>query len=151
MSNVDMLVRLVVSMGVVMALMAVAARVLRRRADGAGRSRRRRGDAVELVARRSLSKGASVAVVRTGGKTLVLGVTDHNVSLLATNDAIDISPEAAASPGYDNPLAGLAPSAPRAGRMPALAGALRSAQVADRNRQAWKLSIESLRERTLRR
>ena len=129
-SLVALLVRVVVSLGVVLAVMAGAAAVLRRSgvAGTAGSGKwgaRRRSAPVEVIARHGLSRGASLTVVRLGGRTLVLGVTEHQVSLLTEVDPAELEapPE----------IAG--PAGPGIG-----AGAL-----------PWKVALEQLRERTVRR
>ena len=133
-SLVALLVRVVVSLGVVLAIMAGAAAVLRRSGvvgtSGMGRrgGLRRRAVPMEVIARHGLSRGSSVAVVRVGERALVVGVTEHQVSLLTEIDPAELdappeSPDAAAGPG------------PGIG-----AGAL-----------PWKVALEQLRERTVRR
>jgi flagellar biogenesis protein FliO len=51
------------------------------------RSKARRRNRLEVLARQSLGKNASVAVVRVGGRTLIVGVTDMAVQLLSEIDA----------------------------------------------------------------
>jgi flagellar protein FliO/FliZ len=132
-----LLIRVVVSLAVVLAIMAAAAAVLRRSgvagtAASGRRGGRRRAASVEVIARHGLTRGASVTVVRLGGRALVLGVTEHQVSLLteidpaeldAPPDVIDAGPNAAGPPG----------SRIGAGSLP------------------WKVALEQLRERTVRR
>jgi flagellar protein FliO/FliZ len=94
-----------------------------------GTARNRRPLPIELLARQGLGRASSVAVVRTSGKVLVLGVTEANISLLAEvdPDSVDIDgPEAdwTAPPG-GGPMV--------------------------RPGQTWKALIESARERTVRR
>ena len=130
-SLIALLVRVVVSLGVVLALMAGAAAVLRRSGltgtAGAGRRGLRRPLPVQIVSRHGLSRGASITVVRLGDRGLVLGVTDHQVTLLTEIDPAELE----APP--DEQAAG--PPAPGIG-----AGSL-----------PWKVAIEQLRERTVRR
>jgi len=131
-----LVVRVVISLGVVLAVMAGAAAVLRRSgvvgvggigsAGGRGRGGRRPLP-VEVVARRGLSRGATVTVVRLGSRTLVLGVTDHQVSLLTEIDPAELqtpADEIVTTPGAPGTAAGAMP---------------------------WKDVIEQLRERTVRR
>jgi len=134
-----LIVRVVVSLGVVLAVMAGAAAVLRRSgvvgvgpsrggpsAGGRGRGGRR-PPPVEVVARRGLTRGASVTVVRLGSRTLVLGVTDHQVSLLTEIDPAEFDPPAddiVIPPGAPGTAVGATP---------------------------WKDLLEQLRERTVRR
>jgi flagellar protein FliO/FliZ len=131
-SLVALLVRVVVSLGVVLAVMAGAAAVLRRSGVAgtavSGRRGLRRKAPVEVITRHGLSRGASVAVVRLGGRALVLGVTEHQVSLLT-----EIDPAELEAPPPDDDVAG--PAGPGIG-----SGAL-----------PWKVALEQLRERTVRR
>jgi flagellar biosynthetic protein FliO len=133
-SLVVLLVRVVVSLGIVLAVMAGAAAVLRRSGvvgtSGMGKrgGLRRRPMPMEVIARHGLSRSSSVAVLRVGERALVIGVTEHQVSLLTEIDPAELeappeSPDAAAGPG------------PGIG-----AGAL-----------PWKVALEQLRERTVRR
>ena len=92
-STLALLLRLVVSLVVVFGLMAGCAALMRRSGLG-GPSARRRGLPVEVLARYALGRRASVAVVRTGGRGLVLGITDHTVTLLAEGDPDDFVPPA---------------------------------------------------------
>ena len=125
MSTVGMVLRLAISMAVVIGLMWLAARGLRNRGAGlAGRPGR--SQPIELLARRGLTKGASVAVVRAGGRTLLLGVTDAQITLLGESD--DLVP----APGPGGPAPGDLGGPGPAGT------SLRS-------------TLESLRERTVRR
>ena len=128
-SLIALLVRVVVSLGVVLALMAGAAAVLRRSGltgtAGAGRRGLRRP--LQIVSRHGLSRGASITVVRLGDRGLVLGVTDHQVTLLTEIDPAELE----APP--DEQAAG--PPAPGIG-----AGSL-----------PWKVALEQLREKTVRR
>jgi flagellar protein FliO/FliZ len=51
------------------------------------RNKARRRNRLEVLARQSLGKNASVAVVRVGNRTLIVGVTDMAVQLLSEVDA----------------------------------------------------------------
>ena len=130
-SLVALLARVVVSLGVVLAVMAGAAAVLRRSGVTgtalSGRRGSRRTPPVQVIARHGLSRGASLTVVRLGGRALVLGVTEHQVSLLTEIDPAELdslNDEAAAGPAGP----GIGP-----GSLP------------------WKVALEQLRERTVRR
>jgi flagellar biogenesis protein FliO len=130
-SLVALLVRVVVSLGVVLLVMWGAATVLRRSgvAGTAATGRRgvRRRAPVEVIARHGLARGASVTVVRLGGRALVLGVTEHQVSLLTELDQAELdAPEDESSAGTAGPGIG-------SGSLP------------------WKVALEQLRERTVRR
>ena len=133
-SLVTLLVRVVVSLGVVLAIMAAAAAVLRRSgvvgaAPAGKRGMRRRNLPMEVIARHGLSRGSSLAIVRLGERALVLGVTEHQITLLTEVDPAELD----ATPDPDEHLAG--PAGPGTGP-----GAL-----------PWKVALEQMRERTVRR
>jgi flagellar biosynthetic protein FliO len=73
------LLRLVLAVAVVVGLLLLTARLTRRAGRGGAGSAR---GSIRVVARQPLGRNASVAVIETGGRTFVLGVTDHQVSLL---------------------------------------------------------------------
>jgi len=86
-SIVGTLVRLVVSLAVVLLLLMVLARYLNKRQLGGGRGvalpgRRKPLADVEVLSRHGLSRGSSLAVVRAGGRLLLVGVTETSVSVL---------------------------------------------------------------------
>ena len=90
-STLLLFVRLIMSLAVVIGLMWVAANVLRKRGfTGVAGRRATRGPEVELLARRPLGRNASIAVVRVGDRSLVVGVTDHQVTKLGDADFTDI-------------------------------------------------------------
>jgi flagellar biogenesis protein FliO len=81
-----LMLRLVVSLGVVLAVVGAAVWALQRRGPlrGAGTGE---SDRLEVLDRRALSKHAAVAVVRAAGHTYLVGVTDQRVSVLGDWDA----------------------------------------------------------------
>ncbi len=106
--------RMVVSLAIVLALMYIAARLLQRTRGGGAPRRTSRGFAtlassmkknsllanrkvgrrvarrraqLDVVARQPLGKSASVAVVRVGDRTMLIGITDASVHLLSEVDA----------------------------------------------------------------
>ena len=121
---VALLARLAVSLGVVFGLMMLAARLLRRRglSPGAAKATSR----IEVLARQGLGRSSSVQLVRVGGRTLVLGVTDAAVSVLAEADPLLLEAELA-----------LAPAAVTAGAEPP-------------QKPGWGPFLEYLKERTAR-
>jgi flagellar biogenesis protein FliO len=141
---VALLVRLALSMGVVMGVMWAAAHLLKRRqgrlsqfpgAGGARRAPRRAKQEApfEVVYRKPLGKGACVALVEMPGRRLLLGVTEQSVTFLGelpSRGVPDLS-AAAEEPTGDAGMATLDGS--------------------DRPDNAWKLVLDSLRERTVRR
>ena len=92
-SLVALLGRLAVSMGVVLALMAVAGKVLRRR--GLGTRGTTAGSRIEVLARQGLGRASSLQLVRVGGRTLILGVTESQVSVLGEADPLLLEAELA--------------------------------------------------------
>lgn len=181
-SLASMALRLAISMGVVVALMLLAAKVLRRAqayavgsAAGAGR---RQGRVTRIPIAVSsitpLGKGASVAIVKAAGRELVVGITEHQVTLLhsaiETMGAIDamgaIATEdagwdPAAAELDDDPSAGLidldTPQRPSralstsAARIAALVPTSPHSQGSDGGSSAWTETLETLRARTVRR
>lgn len=140
-SVVALLARLVVSLGVVLVLMAVAARLLARQTGGRRVARNARPVPIQVLARQSLSKNSSVAVVQAGGKALIVGVTDSQVTLLGESDIETLAePETEEDP---------------ATTITAAAGT-RSPWAMPRNGNAaafspWTAMLNTLRERTVRR
>ena len=122
----DLLVRLAVSLGVVLAIMAGAAYALRR-AKGISPVSRRRQPAVEVLTRQPLGRSASLAVVRAGDRALVLGVTDGGITLLTEAPSEELQIE------LSQPSGTAAAGDPLAAPM------------------SWKGVLEVLRERTVRR
>jgi flagellar protein FliO/FliZ len=119
--NVLTALRVALSLGIVLALLTVAAKMARR---GGLAPSAKTSATVEIVARHGLGRNSSVIVVRAVERALVLGVTESSVTLLADADAGVLTiepPELGAPPGMaDRPI-------------------------------AWKTALELLRERTVRR
>lgn len=92
--NVLLLLRLGFSLALVFGLMWVAARVVR----GRGAAMRTKVDHLEVLERKALTRNSSIAIVRIGGETVAVGITDTQVSLIgpAHVDASDASDPAAA-------------------------------------------------------
>ena len=133
-SLLTLLVRVVVSLGVVLAVMAASAAVLRRSGvvgatPGGRRGMRRRTLPVEVIARHGLSRASSLTVVKLGERALVLGVTEHQVTLLTEIDPAEL----AAPPELDDAFVGPAGPGIGPGTLP------------------WKVALEQLRDRTVRR
>lgn len=89
--------RLAVSLAVVFGLMVLAGRLVRRRGLAPG-SAGRPSSRIEVLARQGLGRSSSVQLVRVGGRTLVLGVTDAAVSVLAEADPLLLEAELALTP-----------------------------------------------------
>jgi flagellar biogenesis protein FliO len=100
-SMVELLVRMVFSLGLVLGLLVLCAKVARNKGHslrlpgfgslGGGRKE----PAIQVIERQSLTKNASMAVVQVGDKTMVVGITQHGVSLLAEHaDGLGAGPSA---------------------------------------------------------
>jgi flagellar protein FliO/FliZ len=77
---IEITLRIVFSLLVVLALMWGVAKVLRKPMTG------RAAGTMTVLARQQLSRNAAVAVVKVTDRAFVLGVTDHQVTLLAEAD-----------------------------------------------------------------
>jgi flagellar protein FliO/FliZ len=127
MTTFALVLRVAVSLAVVLLLVRVAGGMLQR--SGSGGGRRRRGPAeVEVLYRQPVSRRAAVQVVRAGRRALVLGVTDHTITLLAEDEADVLVP--------------IAPDVPRT--------ALREGAPAPM-RPTWTNLVDAMRDRTVRR
>lgn len=125
----SLVLRLVVSLGVVLLLVRVAAGLLQRAGTGGTGGRRRRGPAeVEVLLRQPIGRRASISVVRAGSRALVLGITEHTITLLAEDDPDVLVPIAPETPRTATPADG-PPSAST----------------------AWTAIVDALRDRTVRR
>lgn len=76
----ELTIRLVASLAVVVGLMLLLARFVGKRYGA------RAGAPVQVLHRQPLSRSSAVAVVTVGTRVLVIGTTDHQVSLLAELD-----------------------------------------------------------------
>ena len=126
-------------MAVVIAVMWFAARVMKnRRIPGMGNAVSKataKRNEIEVLGRQGVGKSATVTLVRTGGRTLVLGVTDAQVTLLTElQDEVDATTLSLVTDSSDAQRTGV----------------LASAEVPDAD-QAWKGLLEQVRERTVRR
>lgn len=83
----ELMVRLVASLAVVVGLMLLLARFVQKRYVA------RSGAPVQVVHRQPLSRSSSVAVVTVGSRVLVLGTTDHQVTLLTELDPEELELE----------------------------------------------------------
>jgi len=88
----EIVVRVVVSLGVVLGLFWLVARLGSRKLGGRDRG------LISVRGRQALSRGASLAVVEVGSRVLVVGVSDSGVRLLTEMDPLELSGPAASSP-----------------------------------------------------
>ena len=77
--------RLIASLAVVVGLMLLLARLVGKRYGA------RAGAPVQVLHRQQLSRSASVAVITVGSRVLVVGSTDHQVSLLTELDPEELA------------------------------------------------------------
>lgn len=109
-STAELLVRMVISLAIMGGLLLVVVRF--------GRGRRGRAllgavggsqlDQIEVRARRQLSRSASLSLVTVGGRTLLLGVGERGVAVLAEGDDLttqvtDGEDAGTLPPGADGP------------------------------------------------
>src|SRR5919108_5419661 len=123
-SVLSLAARMLASLVVVIVLMALAARLARRQGllgprPAGGRAR------LEVLARHAMGRSSSVAVVRAGGRTLLLGVTEHQIRVLS-----EVDPEPVAQ---------------------SVSVALDEPPAAGDGGPAWTALVAALRERTVRR
>ncbi|MFN8034880.1 MAG: flagellar biosynthetic protein FliO [Acidimicrobiia bacterium] len=121
-----LLVRLGVAFAVVLGLMFWAARLMGRHGMGTTKPSGPSGVRVEILARRGVSRNASVVVVRAGGKDFVVGVTDTAVNLLGEADADAVARQISEAQRTQLP------------------------RGAERPNPSWKALLDAVREKTVR-
>ena len=130
-STFELLIRLFLSLAVVIGLMVGVTTVLRRRGFAGlapnGPKRAVPGAQVEVLARKPLGRNASVAIVRAGGKSMVLGVTEAQVTLLGDAEIEEVELDELEAQGTGFPRAFNGATTP------------------------WKTMLETLRDRSVRR
>jgi len=127
METIGLFVKMFFGLGVVLGLMWASAHVLRRRGLGPANGRRGvRGVDVEMLARRPLGRNSSIAVVRIGERSMVIGITDHQVTKLDDADVEEIDLNDAL-PTRTGPLGSTGSASP------------------------WKTMLDQVRNRTVRR
>lgn len=76
--------RLLVSLGVVLAVIWLIARRARRSGRG------QKANLIEVLDRTPLSRSASVAVVRVGDRAIIVGIAESQVSVLGETDSVPV-------------------------------------------------------------
>lgn len=132
METLFLVLRVAVSLGVVLAVIWFAHRRIT-----ASRARTRTASLVTVVARQSLAPKASMVVVDADGRRLMLGVTEHGVSVLSDRPA----PEAV--PVFDDVLAAASVAETTPAFTPATHG-LRRGSI--RSAETWKRSLAGVKE-----
>ena len=110
---------------------------------GLGRNER----LVEVLSNHSLGPRKSIAVVRVGGRRLVLGVTNESINLITAMDGADTNvgdAVAASLISSNNSRAGSSRSAPGASFEAALAGAAGAARTSGDSQVDMGMDLESL-------
>lgn len=132
---VELAVRLVLSLSLVLGLLLLLARV------GGRKFRGRSGALVQIVHRQHITRGSTISVVTVGSKVLVLGTTEHQVSVLTELDPDEIElPELEAATEDDAPKKPLA-SLPKQGASASpLAGSVLSVDT-------WKQALAAATKR----
>lgn len=129
----ELTLRLVASLAIVIGLLLLVTRWGSRRFAG-------RADApVRVLARQSLSRGSSVAVVAVGERMLVVGATEHAVHLLTELDEDDWPDE---EPAVTIDLAG------RRGGAHAASPASTPLQGSLLSKQTWQQALDAARGRS---
>ncbi len=122
---------MLVKAGFVFGLLFITLRVVGKLYSPSGRaSKKRPGQMVQVIGRQSVGRNADVAVVSLGDRTLVLGVTEHNVSVVTELDPEEIVETVS---------------------LPAALPALPARTQETASVPSWRDLIENLRERTVRR
>jgi flagellar biogenesis protein FliO len=132
----SLLVQMVVGLIVIIVLIKLASKFVQGR-GGRGLGHGARSSGVSVVGRQSLGKGVQVAMVAAGRQTYLLGVTQHQVTLLGEVDTGEI----AAVDGEESTASGLQLVASGNRSTPSAVGSLPN----------WKTAIEQMRVRTVRR
>ena len=89
----ELTVRLIASLAVVVGLLLLLAKV------GGRRMRGRAGSLVQVVHRQPLSRSSAVSVVTVGSRVLVLGTTEHQVTVLTELDPDELAADLVLVPG----------------------------------------------------
>jgi flagellar biogenesis protein FliO len=110
-SVIYLFARMLLGMGIVIAIMALAARYVQRKRAGSGLlNSKQQSPHVKVISRHTLAKGSHLVLVAVGEQTLLLGLHSSGVSLLGK-----YRPGSTTSPTQSPALgeAGTATSAPR--------------------------------------
>ncbi len=155
-----LLLRVIVSLGLVLAVLWFAAKGLRR-----SERRSRAGVDVDVLARQPLAQKSSLAVVRLGDRALVLGVTESRVDLLHETALVDVlvpyQPNAEGAPTDRDPVVPQVPGTAGVPQVPGVLGvrgvpgalpAQRSGPLAGSalSPQTWSRALQVLREKSVR-
>jgi len=145
MQTLALALRVILSLGIVLALMWLMARALRGKAVARG------AGVLEILARLPMTRGSSVAVVRVADQVLVLGVTETQVTVLTVADPEHVQFANTNSDNEtDNKTMSIVKSAASRLRGSRQEGSgLLTGSILSPN--TWRRLFELLRERTVRR
>lgn len=140
--------RVVLSLGVVIALMWGLTRVARGRQTV-------KGVPIDVIARTPMGKHSSVVVVRVEGRGLVLGVTEHQMTMLAE---VELTPEPAAPEVREQVDLSAVTAAPSADVVPISRASRRHETTSEGGSlsgsvlspQTWRDMMSALREKSVR-
>lgn len=146
--TLGLMLRVGLSFSFVLILMWFAARLLRGKLGGRG------AGALEVLARQQVGRGASIAVVRVADRALVVGVTEHGVSMLGEplcdlaafeeQPAVQIPAQPAGAAVASGRRAVESAASASGGRNGALSGSILCPAT-------WRQVLDLVRERTVRR
>jgi flagellar protein FliO/FliZ len=139
MDMLGLVVRLVCSLALVLGLLLLIARFAGRRFQG------RAGAPVHVVHRQPISRGSSVTVVTVGTRILVLGSTEHQITLLTElePDEIDLPVE------EPEPVDGEAPATATTATAPAARGGAGALGGSILSPQTWKQALAAATQRQI--
>lgn len=159
-STFMLMLRLGLSLGLVLALVGGITWVLRRRGLLAGGLSGKSTGRLQILDRKSLNKHASLVVARVGDTSVLLGVTEQNVTVLSDSDGLGAGwcPPAGTAPQVEQKTEDDEPQAMPAEPKPAelkIVGARRTGTPVSAAAVATDSTgmsfIEALRELTVRR
>jgi len=151
MDQISLAIRVVFSLAIVLGIMWAISRAMRGRAPVIA------GLPLQVIARASLGKRSSVAVISVGGRGVLVGITDHQVTLLGDVEVPAASqprseirtrlafPEFDDASATEDALHEL--DSPGLARAPQSDGALTGSLLSP---ATWRQSVAALRERTVR-
>jgi flagellar protein FliO/FliZ len=141
---VELIVRLVASLGMVVAIILVAHKYLRSR-GGLRFGKSADAPRLDVLDRTTVGRNVSVAVVRVGGRGLIVGVTEQSVTLLAE------APELIDRYEHEEAERTAPPAERSSSRLPTAWRGLGRLDAADAPEPARMNVFEALREATVRR
>ena len=150
---------------------------LSKRMSGSAAVRRQRTTTVAVLAKQSLGQKAGVALVEVGGRRLLLGVSEHGVSMLTEIEvlpeppaatrterveldpalldptllALDLHPSARSTPSVPDDASSLVPLSTPAARKPAVPKPRNPLEGSILDAATWRQAVVAVQERTIRR